>query len=389
MTPQQIDRGGHGIWRRRAAAPAARRSARMRRGRNPEADSVRDPGRHDASGSASTPGGWKVGFSPEGGHFCAPIYASLIHSSPASLPARGFKLIGIECEIGFRRQPGAAAAGAALHARGSARRRLDAPDDRGPSIPAMPISARSTGCRCSPTISRTARWSTAQRLRLAGDGPGASADRGDLPTAKPSPIAPDCAPAIRSTCWWRLVNHVAGKRGGVPAGTFVTTGTHTGMVFTEPGVHIRADYGRLGVGRGLVPEIANKTPPPPIGAGGVIPGAPGSRYPQRSVFLHSGLSAAPNPGNDDEGSPGDEQRANAFRIGVLRPGGARHSLADCGAGADHRLARAGDPGGAAQHRIARPADAAASLGRVADPARDAVSCGMAIAPIRRRPCRRR
>jgi 2-keto-4-pentenoate hydratase len=32
----------------------------------------------------------------------------------------------------------------------------------------------------------------------------------------------------------------------MPAGTFVTTGTHTGMVFTDPGVHIRADYGSLG-----------------------------------------------------------------------------------------------------------------------------------------------
>ena len=43
-----------------------------------------------------------------------------------------------------------------------------------------------------------------------------------------------------------LVNHVAKQRGGVPAGTFVTTGTHTGLVFTEPGARIRADYGPLG-----------------------------------------------------------------------------------------------------------------------------------------------
>jgi 2-keto-4-pentenoate hydratase len=43
-----------------------------------------------------------------------------------------------------------------------------------------------------------------------------------------------------------LVNLVANKRGGVPAGTFVTTGTHTGLVFTEPGVMIRAEYGPLG-----------------------------------------------------------------------------------------------------------------------------------------------
>jgi 2-keto-4-pentenoate hydratase len=42
------------------------------------------------------------------------------------------------------------------------------------------------------------------------------------------------------------VNFVAKRRGGVPAGIFVTTGTHTGMVFTEPGVMIRAEYGPLG-----------------------------------------------------------------------------------------------------------------------------------------------
>src|SRR5437762_14282988 len=46
-------------------------------------------------------GGYKVGFSPEGGIFCAPIYASRVHASPASLPAKGFHLIGIECEIWF------------------------------------------------------------------------------------------------------------------------------------------------------------------------------------------------------------------------------------------------------------------------------------------------
>ena len=33
-------------------------------------------------------GGWKVGYSPGGGIFCAPIYAAKVHASPASLPAR-------------------------------------------------------------------------------------------------------------------------------------------------------------------------------------------------------------------------------------------------------------------------------------------------------------
>src|SRR5438445_2578960 len=47
-------------------------------------------------------GGYKVGFSPDGGIFCAPIYASRIAVSPSKLPAKDFHLIGIECEIGCR-----------------------------------------------------------------------------------------------------------------------------------------------------------------------------------------------------------------------------------------------------------------------------------------------
>jgi len=41
------------------------------------------------------------------------------------------------------------------------------------------------------------------------------------------------------------VQHANG-RGGIAAGTVITTGTHTGLVFTEPGVKIAPDYGRLG-----------------------------------------------------------------------------------------------------------------------------------------------
>jgi 2-keto-4-pentenoate hydratase len=39
---------------------------------------------------------------------------------------------------------------------------------------------------------------------------------------------------------------LANGRGGVSIGTVITTGTHTGLVFTEPGVKIVADYGKLG-----------------------------------------------------------------------------------------------------------------------------------------------
>src|SRR5947199_3938239 len=47
--------------------------------------------------------------------------------------------------------------------------------------------------------------------------------------------------------------NLTSKRGGLAAGTFVTTGPHTGLVFTEPGAQIRADYGKLGRVEGNFP----------------------------------------------------------------------------------------------------------------------------------------
>src|SRR5258707_765617 len=50
-----------------------------------------------------TIGGWKVGAaSPTTAAFCAPIYARMIRTSPASFGATELRLIGIEAEIAFR-----------------------------------------------------------------------------------------------------------------------------------------------------------------------------------------------------------------------------------------------------------------------------------------------
>src|SRR5260370_24566101 len=59
-----------------------------------------------------------------------------------------------------------------------------------------------------------------------------------------------------------LVNHLASQKGGVPAGIFVTTGTHTGMVFTEAGVQIRAEYGPLGPVHVAFPRSSGRSFPP-------------------------------------------------------------------------------------------------------------------------------
>ena len=190
-------------------------------------------------------GGWQVGFSPEGGIFCAPIYASAIHPSPARMPASGLHVLGIECEIGFR-------ANQAFAARPQAYSRDEV----------------LAGVSMHPTIevvdSRYADFRSLDRLQVLADNfsngglvYGAAANGWQGMDLVHPPIAVTADGKDFAECTGlragdpigllvELVNHVANKRGGVPAGTFVTTGTHTGLVFTEPGVTISADYGRLG-----------------------------------------------------------------------------------------------------------------------------------------------
>ena len=190
-------------------------------------------------------GGWKVGFSPEGGIFCAPIYASRVHPSPASLPASGFHVIGIECEIGFRlNQP------LGQRAQPYSRDEILAVASLHPTIEVVD--------------SRYIDFRALDRLQILADNfsngalvCGAAATGWEAMDLAHPPIRVSAAGKDFAECTGLragdpigllvlLVNHVAKQRGGVPAGTFVTTGTYTGLVFTEPGTEIRADYGPLG-----------------------------------------------------------------------------------------------------------------------------------------------
>jgi 2-keto-4-pentenoate hydratase len=241
MTPQQIDAAASAL----AAARTGQAIAGLPEGARPQSETDSYAIQNAVLKKLGEKiGGWKVGVSPEGGHFAAPIHASLVHPTPATLPARGFKIIGIECEIGFRLNQ-------ALPARAQPYTR-----DEVLAVASM-----------HPTIeivdSRYIDFRSLDRLQVLADnfsngalvyGAAASGWEGmDLAhppievTADGKPFA-DCTGLRASTPIDLLVaavNH-ASKRGGVPAGTFVTTGTHTGMVFTDPGVHIAADFGKLG-----------------------------------------------------------------------------------------------------------------------------------------------
>jgi 2-keto-4-pentenoate hydratase len=241
MTPDQVERAAFAlVAARKGAAIASLPADAMPQS---EADSYQVQGAVLAK-LGERIGGWKVGISPLGGHFAAPIYASTVHPSPASLPARGFKLIGIECEIGFRFNQ-------ALPARPQPYTRHEV------------LAVASLHPTIEVVDSRYQDFRSLDRLLVLADnfsngglvyGPAvANWDGIDLAhppievTADGKHFA-DCT-GLRAGTPIELVlaavAHASG-RGGIAAGTVITTGTHTGLVFTERGVRIAADFGRLG-----------------------------------------------------------------------------------------------------------------------------------------------
>jgi 2-keto-4-pentenoate hydratase len=243
VTPEQIDAAAAALAAARSGPPIAMLPDAMRPQSEADSYAIQDAVLRRLSEKIS---GWKVGLSPAGGIFCAPIYASTVHASPARLPARSFHLIGIECEIGFRLNRTLAG--------------RDEPYGRDEVLEAATLH---------PTIeivdSRYQDFRALDRLQVLADNfsngglvyGAAAAGWQSIDLVHP-PIAVtdgDGRPFAECTglragdpvgLLVDLVNHVAKARGVVPAGTFVTTGTHTGMVFTKVGAQIRADYGPLG-----------------------------------------------------------------------------------------------------------------------------------------------
>lgn len=243
MTPQQIDDAAAALSGARAGRPIAGLPETARPQSEADSYAIQDAVMRRLGERA---GGWKVGYSPEGGIFCAPIYASKVFAGPASLPAAGFHVIGIECEIGFR-----------VNQTFNARALPYGRDEI--------VSASSLHPTIEIVDSRYQDFRSLDRLQVLADnfsngalayGAAASNWQGMDLVHPPIAVTADGKPfaectGLRAgdpiTLLVELINFVANKRGGVPAGTFVTTGTHTGLVFTSPGAHIRANYGPLGI----------------------------------------------------------------------------------------------------------------------------------------------
>ena len=190
-------------------------------------------------------GGWKVGAaSSAAAAFCAPIYTGMIRSSPASYGAAELRLIGIEAEIAFR-------LGRDLPARATVYDRAEV------------IAGASLHPAIEIVDSRYADFRSLDRLLILADNfsngglvYGATVpdwenvDIGQTAitvTEDGEPFADSAAGAARDPVA-ALVDfaNLMNGRGGAKAGTFVTTGSWTGMVFTKLGTRIVADFGPLG-----------------------------------------------------------------------------------------------------------------------------------------------
>ena len=266
-------------------------------------------------------GGWKVGFSPEGGIFCAPIYASKVHAEPGEpAGATGFHADRHRVRDRLPPQPGAAGARPALQPRRGAGGVLAASDDRGRrfALSGFPLARPAAGAR-RQFLERRAGLRR-RRLGLAGDGPRAPADRGD-----------------RRRQAFRRMHRVARRRPDRRCWSTRSTMSRTGAAACPP---------------------APSSPPAPIPAW--CSPSPASR--SAPITARSARSRS---------------RFRSDRARPLRSGRAGHPLARRGAGHSGCNSRPDDPGGAARERMAGRGSALAPLDRHDDSVGDGAAGAVA------------
>ncbi|MGC1887207.1 MAG: 2-keto-4-pentenoate hydratase [Stellaceae bacterium] len=192
-----------------------------------------------------TIGGWKVGAaSAASGAFCAPIWMKMIRPSPASYDARELRLIGIEAEIACR-------LGRDLPARAAVYDRAELTAEAALHPVIEVVDTRYADFRSLDRLSILADnfsngglvYGTAVRGWEALD----LGHTSITVTEDGEPFADSAAGAARDP-GAALVDfaNLMNGRGGTKAGTFVTTGSWTGMVFTKRGTRVVADFGPLG-----------------------------------------------------------------------------------------------------------------------------------------------
>jgi 2-keto-4-pentenoate hydratase len=220
---------------RRAHKPLASFPEAARPASPEEAYAIQD----SVAAALGTIRGWKTGApSPTAPAAFAPIFD--VRESPATLTGPDWRLFGIECEIAFR-------IGRDLPAREkpySADEVRAAVSSVHPAIEV--VESRFVDFRAQDKLSHLADFSANGALVV---GPGSGWPRFDM-ARPPARILFDGAVAVEASgnsggdplrLLTELVNHAARRTGTVAAGTYVTTGSTTGMIFAKAGMKVVAE----------------------------------------------------------------------------------------------------------------------------------------------------
>jgi len=193
-------------------------------------------------------GGWKVGArTPDGFPSAAPLLQDLIQTSPAAWPKHVFHLRGVEAEVAFKIG-------------------RDIPAGAGPVDEATAFAAvESVHAAIEIVDTRLDNWKDADPLWQLADNQsnaGLVYDPDGIPfhgqdfTHAPVRLTVDGHLMVeqrggntggdpRRLLWW-MIDHAVTRRGGLTAGTMITTGSYTGMIFVEAGARVEAEFSGLG-----------------------------------------------------------------------------------------------------------------------------------------------
>jgi 2-keto-4-pentenoate hydratase len=192
--------------------------------------------------------GWKVGAAgPAAAPNCAPLLDGLVLPSPARLDPQRFPLLGIEGELAFRLGRGLPPRARpydedevwdALDTLHVAIELVDSRFADRPATPPLALLADNGSNGAFAYGPPVHDWRAVdflrQPARLVIDGREVAHATGGNAAGHPR----------RLLAW--LANHLASRRGGLEAGDIVTTGTHTGLLFAEPGAVVTAEFAALG-----------------------------------------------------------------------------------------------------------------------------------------------
>jgi 2-keto-4-pentenoate hydratase len=185
--------------------------------------------------------GWKVSVADDGAVQRAPIFASRTFKSPAVVPATLTPLLAIESEIAFRFDRD-------LPQRSTDLRREEFVDFVSAFAGIEVVDSRFSDRTKVPTLDCTADLMT-NGAYVVGSGPTAwqSVELGGLEvvlTVSGCEIVRHVGGhAANDPLSWalKLANSLA-RRGSIPAGTYITAGTFTGLQYAAPGDVVTAEF---------------------------------------------------------------------------------------------------------------------------------------------------